>query len=582
MRSRIFIKFVCAISLVVTLSMSILAAFFLTYFKDFFEDILVNNSREAVLKMTNEVTDNLEEMVAYGQVIALDDTIQYTLENAEKQKNTYEYYYMVQEAKNVLKEYINLKSNNLYDIVLIDRDGNILEMNNNYDRLFDNEKFADLYKQEENSFIPLHVYTYNAYIGTWDTFSYACSVYSKDDYTYIGKLLIIMRYDNMLENLLDFDEYMDVDISLYNDDDLLMYASDYQRDLEQEYRMSVQQGQFQFHQNSYLFNDELGFNNWRAVYSISGSSIEKSMNQMFQIIIIALIFSLLLILVVVYKLVRGILKPLDKVVASMRRVSQGDHYVQVQVNSGDEIEEVANVFNDMVTDIANNTHMLIESQKREQDAQIRMLIYQINPHFIYNTLNCVICLARKGDDDKIVVLVRTFIELLRSTLKSGVENYVTIEEEKDYINHYIDVLRYSYHNIPEIQWYIEPGLENEKILKQIIYPLVENSVFHGLLPVEELGEIYITIERVGDEIEVTEYDNGRGMTEKELAALKKSLHEVTKEIVGGEHIGLRNVNNRLNLIYGEESRIKVESEFGKGTMISFRYPAQRPENNNNE
>ena len=165
------------------------------------------------------------------------------------------------------------------------------------------------------------------------------------------------------------------------------------------------------------------------------------------------------------------------------------------------------------------------------------------------------------------------IELLRSTLKGDVEAHATVLEEKEYIDRYIDVLRYSYRNIPEINWQIDEGLENEKILKQILYPLVENSVFHGILSMEEEGEISIIIERNGDYIEVTEYDNGRGMTAEQLEALRGTLHNVTKEIIAGEHIGLQNVNNRLNVVYGPESRICIESRMGKGTLIRFRYPA---------
>ena len=571
-RSKIFIKFFFVIALIMTLSMSILAAFFMTFFKNEFEDLLVTNSRESVLKITNQVSNNLEEMIAYGQIVAFDDSVQYALENIENGQDIYRYYLLVQNAKNTLKKYVNMKSNSLYDIVLISKKGEILEMNSNYDEFLKQKGFSAILGEKKNGFIPYRKYTYNINTGPWDTFSYVCGVYSKTNYQYIGKVMLIMKYDSMIRDPLEFDNSLGIHISIYNQEGTPMYTQDPGVDFRREYEEARRAVGFSVYRNSYYFDDDMALKGWHAIYFISGNYISQSINRIFAIMIFALLISVSLLLIVAYRLVKNMFRPLESIISAMRRVSRGEKGVCVSVHTGDEIEEAANVFNGMVAGIETNTKKLIDSQRRENETQIRMLIYQINPHFIYNTLNCVICLARGNDDEKIVVLVRTFIELLRSTLKSGVQSYVTIAEEMEYINRYMDVLRYSYRNIPEINWQVDEGLEKERILKQILYPLVENSVFHGILAEDEGGEIGVIMERNGASVEITEYDNGRGMTKEELAALRKSLGKITEEIVGGEHIGLQNVNNRLNLVYGKESRINVESEFGKGTLIFFRYP----------
>ena len=571
--SKIFLKFFAVLALLMTLSMSILTIFFIAIFKDRYEEVLLTNSQESVRKMINQVSNNLDEMISYSQIISFNEDVQYTLENITQDESAYQYYFLVQNVKNTLKEYVSLRSNFLYDIVIISKDGTPLEMNNNYKEFFASEPSEVLYEEDKYGFIPPRSYTYHIQTGPWNTFCYVSNVYSKNDYKYIGELMLVMKYNSIIEQLLDFDDSLGISISLYDGDDTLMYPQNTGKDYKEEYGYILSGEKNAVYENAYYFYEETSLKGWYSIYCISGDYIQQTLNHLFAALMAILFTSIMVLLVVTYRLIKNMFRPLESIIHAMRKVSHGEKNVQVDIQTGDEIEEAANVFNSMVIDIQTNTQKLIDSQRRENETQIRMLIYQINPHFIYNTLNCVICLARGRDNEKIIILVRTLIELLRSTLKGDVEAHATVLEEKEYIDRYIDVLRYSYRNIPEINWQIDEGLENEKILKQILYPLVENSVFHGILSMEEEGEISIIIERNGDYIEVTEYDNGRGMTAEQLEALRGTLHNVTKEIIAGEHIGLQNVNNRLNVVYGPESRICIESRMGKGTLIRFRYPA---------
>lgn len=561
--SKVFIKIFLVTALAVSISVIGCLLFTLTYFRSNFQDLLFDRSRESVLKMTDQVSNNLEKLISFGQIVAFNDVVQKTLISTESMDNVYSHFSTIQTCKRTLKEYVNLRSDILYDIVLVNKNGEILEMDNTYHDLLETEDYSIIRSEDKSGFIPLHLFTYNINIGYWRVFSYAFNVYSTDDYSYIGKMIIFAKNDPIIGDLLYFDKDSGIDLALYNKNGQLFYSSDYSRDFEQEYQTS-------HGGRDYYFREKLTMNDWEVVCSVSGSFINDSINRTYRIVLFVLFLVLIILMIIIYKVVLNITNPLYMMVDGMRRVSKGEREVKLDIRTGDEIEEVSHVFNEMVNDIEISTRELLESQKKENEAKIKMLIYQINPHFIYNTLNCVICLARKNDNKGIISLTRTFITLLRGVIRTDTDSFSTIREEIDYIDNYVNVLRYSYHNIPTVTWDVNQELLTGKILKQILYPIVENSIFHGILPMDGLRELVVSIKRVGDLIQVTVADNGRGMNINEIKKLQDHLS--TREKTDGNHIGLQNVNNRLKLIFGEMSAISIESHFGEGTKITFSYP----------
>ena len=512
--------------------------------------------------MAEQVSNNLEELVSLGQIIAFDDTVQRTLIRTNAPDGVYNYFSTIQTGKQALKKYAALRSDLVYDIVLVNKNGQVLEMDNNYDELFRSKDYA-IIKSGKNGFIPLQVYAYNVNIGYWHIISYASDVYSKTDYSYIGKIVIVAKQKAVIEDLLSFEKNSGISLALYNSDGKLFYSTDDTRDFENEYKNSRVS-------RDYYFKKDLSLGDWFVICSVSGNIINDNINNTYRMILLVLMMILLILMIIIYSLVLNITNPLYKLIEGMRRVSRGERTVSLSINTGDEIEEVSHVFNEMVRNVETSTQELLESQVKENEARIRMLIYQINPHFIYNTLNCVICLARKNDDEGIISLTRTFITLLRGVISTDTDSFAVIQDEMDYINNYVNVLKYSYNNIPSIEWDVDNELLTENIIKQILYPLVENSIFHGILPVDHPGSLKVSIKCDGDSIRVVVADNGRGMNADELQKLQE--HYMASEAVDGKHIGLQNINKRLMLIFGDASALSIKSRFSEGTEISFRYP----------
>jgi sensor histidine kinase YesM len=144
----------------------------------------------------------------------------------------------------------------------------------------------------------------------------------------------------------------------------------------------------------------------------------------------------------------------------------------------------------------------------------------------------------------------------------------TLREEMTYMDCYVQILQYSYHNVGNLIWEVDEELMDITLPKLILYPLVENSIFHGIVPGEHQGYVMIRIWKNGDEVVVSVADTGRGFKDEALQHVRDSL------VSGAElpnHIGIHNVNSRLKLIYGNDSGLQIESEFGKGTTIIFRF-----------
>ena len=204
-------------------------------------------------------------------------------------------------------------------------------------------------------------------------------------------------------------------------------------------------------------------------------------------------------------------------------------------------------------------------------AQITALQAQISPHFLYNTLENIrwkaigIC---KGDNE-VSQIILNLSEILRISLDNS-QQIITIEEEIRNVRLYIEILQLRYEGKIEVLWDIEEEVLKNSIVKLSLQPIIENAVYHGIKPLREAGRIKITVKKVDSIVYIEVNDNGMGMSMEEVDRLNRDMSE--KYIVQEGHIGIRNVNQRLKLLMGDEAGLQVESDENQGTSIIFRLP----------
>lgn len=253
----------------------------------------------------------------------------------------------------------------------------------------------------------------------------------------------------------------------------------------------------------------------------------------------------------------NISKPISKLSDLMKKVKSGDRNVNFDIKSNDEIGNLGNSFNEMLKEINRLIEEVYIKQYLLQEAEFKALKSQVNPHFLYNTLESINWMAKLGDSKGVSVMVTTLGKFLRYGIsKKG--DIVTVREELQQTENYLTIQKIRYGKRFEISFQVEEDIYDKKMLKLLIQPLVENAIIHGLEPKVGSGILIIRGFKKNKNIEFCIMDNGVGMG---------------KSNTKGEGIGMENVNKRIKLKYGEDYGLKVEvkNEF---TCVSFEIPTE--------
>ena len=281
-------------------------------------------------------------------------------------------------------------------------------------------------------------------------------------------------------------------------------------------------------------------------------------------------FLVVLTVIVTYLITGGILRPVQVLYEATQKVSEGDLSARADIHSKDEIEILANGFNDM----AENMQLLVQKTKEDEQKMrqldLRLLQEQINPHFLYNTLDTIVWLIECNKAEEAVNMVVTLSNFFRLVLSKGKE-IITLREEQQHIRSYLEIQEVRYRDILEYEIQIEPELYEYQILKLTLQPLVENALYHGIKYKRAKGYIHISARRVGEVLHLTVSDNGIGMDEQELEQLRKEMERPCSETENG--FGLANVNERIRMYFGADYGMKIESWKGQGTTVELTIPA---------
>lgn len=315
-------------------------------------------------------------------------------------------------------------------------------------------------------------------------------------------------------------------------------------------------------------------------YMLNVASIEPMLKYtrfIRNIFIVGTLILIIILSIVTYFITYVILKRLYIIIQSMKRIQQGDFNVEIPVRSGDEIGELAHHFRKMLRKINELIQEAVNKRAVTKEAELRALQTQIDSHFIYNTLENIKMMAEIEGQYVISDSLTSLGDMMRYNMKWNSE-YVTLSDEINHIKNYISLMNIRFDNTIKLSINIEEGLMEHEMLKMSLQPIVENTVKHGLREGfnEKRGEINIKAFKEGNYINIEVMDNGIGIEEDRLVLLNKEISYISK----GEHkpggkgygIGLRNVNERIKLFYGDEYGIEVFSMVNLYTKVTMRIP----------
>jgi len=256
----------------------------------------------------------------------------------------------------------------------------------------------------------------------------------------------------------------------------------------------------------------------------------------------------------------------------MKQVSLGNMEVSIEVKSNDELKVLGDGFNQMLYKLKANIKKTVAYEKDKRDIELSLLLAQINPHFIYNTLHTVIYMANRTKNQDIVDMVKSFIAVLQDNVRISEEGLMTsLHNELEAVRQYLNIQQYRYNNRFNAVWDIDEQLLDCKIPRTILQPIVENSLLHGILQGSEKGIICIKVEADGENLLITIEDNGIGI-EKESIDRIFSGTEDTEHMGKMRSIGMPNVLKRIRYICGEDYGFEIQSEKNKYTRFLIKLP----------
>jgi two-component system, sensor histidine kinase YesM len=292
--------------------------------------------------------------------------------------------------------------------------------------------------------------------------------------------------------------------------------------------------------------------NWDVVSIIPYENIVREVNQLRLVTISLLVMALMCSMITALFITRRITNQLSLLRMVTERMEKRETVVGINFSNQDEIGEIGNQIVHLYNWNNDLTKRLYKSQIKEKEAELLALQSHINPHFLYNTLNTVYWMAKKVQAKQIAKIAINLSKIFKLTLNDG--NHITsVKNEVEQVKSYLDIQNIRFNNKIHFTVTVEPEIMNESIIKLLLQPIVENSVYHGLEH-QESGTIMIEGKRVEDSLLFIIRDTGKGFDMNEVDINKKGY-------------ALKNINERLKLYYGKEYGLKIESETGKGTTV---------------
>ena len=269
---------------------------------------------------------------------------------------------------------------------------------------------------------------------------------------------------------------------------------------------------------------------------------------------------------------RYLTAPIKRLIKHLDTISSGDFSSNPAIESHDEIGVIGRQINEMSGHISQLLENRIQGEKEKKDLEIKMLQAQINPHFLYNTLDSIKWIAIMQHNSGIVQVVTALSSLLKNMAK-GFNEKVTLRQELDFLDNYVTIEKIRYIELFDVDIQVDdPLLYEAGIIKLTLQPIVENAIFSGIEPSGNPGLISIHAYARGDILYITVTDNGIGISPEGIETLLTDTSRVSKNYMSG--IGLPNVDRRLKLVYGDNYGISITSQVGSFTTVAISLPLE--------
>lgn len=345
----------------------------------------------------------------------------------------------------------------------------------------------------------------------------------------------------------------------------------YMHDIENESGYDERMDQLK--KNIYITTDLIEDYMYSYLYYEAGemASIQKQIDFWLTIEVVFVVLVMAIVVPIVlrraFSLSKSITDPIVAMNSRVEEIGSGDLSPHTPVETDDtSMALLSSGIEDMAARLDKQIELNRQEQIKLRDIELSLIQAQINPHFLYNTLDAIVWLIEIGKNEQAEQMVTSLSSYFRSFLSDG-KDIVTVAEEKQHIQSYLEIQQVRYRDIMEYEIDIDPSIQNTKLPKMTLQPLVENAIYHGLKPKRGKGKITVTGTREGDRILLRVTDTGLGMNEEELESLRSRI-----SMEDSTSFGLTSSYKRLKILYGDDCKFVIDSKSQEGTSISIEIP----------
>lgn len=379
---------------------------------------------------------------------------------------------------------------------------------------------------------------------------------NKSDYSLLSNFIIVDQLDNII-----------VDVDNKNFEDKKFYDRYSEKEIIKRSNFNtntIDKNVKEKELNNLLIKENLVFDSWKLITELPLDTLNDYNANIKKLIYYGALLSIILSAGLAYILARSIADPVEKLSKAMIDVEKGNLNTRVSINRSDEVGILGESFNHMASKLKVQMDNIRGKEKKIRENEIKLLQAQINPHFLYNSLDTIKWLAKLDEGEKVVDVAVDLGKILRSSI--DIQNkYISIEESINFIESYINIQKIRMGPKLSFEIKIEESILKQSIPKLIIQPIVENSITHGFELKDSSCNILIVGYKSDNNIKIHIIDNGCGMDSEFLKNIVK-LKNVKS------HIGLYNVDQRLKLYYGKDYGLDIESKKGRYTKVTINVP----------
>lgn len=564
-------KLVWTFSSVMICALLVTNMFIYVYLYQIYSKELIGNYQDIGKNLSTQLEEDLTSVENFARIVCFDTNLQRLMETHRSQTG-YAYYRSIREITTSLSQFVTLRDDLIDDIYIVDSENTIISRNGFYSDTLESDWYQSFLKKNVNfAFSKVHeVERRDSNFPSSRKKVISCIVSMFDlgmptqPSGFMGYVIINIKLDALMKPSQSFEGFdcllVDENGEAVESDGNVLAENLSWRDAENDVILD---------NNRYYFRYSIPLPGWVLIASVEASAIHSQLMQVIMLLICIMLIIMLVSGHIVITLAKNITDPLETLNTGVHQLMRGDFDTRIQIDSGDEIEQISDVFNEMVDNIKNQMEENKKKEAEKRKSQMRFLMAQIKPHFIYNSLNCIIYLARRHQDDDIIQFTRAFISLLQMSIRMKPQQKIPLPSEIENLQNYVTLIHYRYENKTEFLYRMEEDCYEIQLPGLILLPIFENSIFHGILPSKKDGHILLSVSRQEQGVKIMVEDDGCGISGEKLNQIRGMLDREVNGEASEAHIGLLNVNERLKLCYGPQSVLHVESKEGEGTRVWF-------------